>query len=62
MHKSVQIGQAVSGPVQRILCLKSRKSNAQATRSVSVAAKKIERGYFADVDPHGDTHLASLTI
>ncbi len=62
MYKSVQIGQALSVPVQQTLCLRFRKSDAQTTRSVSVAAKTIERGYFADVDPHGDTPSASLII
>ena len=59
MNKSAQIGLAGSGVVlQRPSCI---DDTARLRRSVRLNAKKIEKGYFADVDPNGGSvfHILS---
>ncbi len=53
MYKSAHTSLAGTGSVLQGPCFRCTKGPLCVPRPVRLSAKKIERGYFADVDPNG---------
>ena len=60
VYQSAQIGPAVGCPVHQAFCFRATNARLRVPQSQRVNAKKIERGYFADVDPNGEPATAPL--